>query len=171
MIRRLVLAAAALSTLAVAAEPPAKVPAAKPAAADAAKPAPAAGAGLALPLVGLTIDLPANSSVSKMMGMQMVQGGGTVVTVQEQKPGPSDAKDLAAAKKAAGTYSPTKFSREETLSDGYVLSFENKGSAGANYFVVVRRTIDGKVYRCETTASTPEQGTKAEAACLSLKKG
>lgn len=126
--------------------------------------------GLALPLVGLTVDLPADSSVSKMLGSQMVQGGGTVISVKEQKAGPSDDKDLAAAKKSAAMYSPTKFTREEKLADGYVLSFENKGGVGTNYFVIVRRTIGGKVYKCETTASQPEQGKKAEAACLSLKK-
>ncbi len=130
----------------------------------------AGDAPLSLPLVGLTVEMPANSSVSKMMGSQMVQGGGTVFTVKEEKPGKGD-KDLAAAKKAAAMYSPLKFTREETLPDGYVIAFENKGGMGMNYFVNVRRTIDGKVYKCETTASTPEQGKKAEAACLSLKKG
>lgn len=57
--------------------------------------------GLPLPLVGLTVDLPADSSVSKMLGSQMVQGGGTAISVKEQKAGPSEDKDLAAAKKSA----------------------------------------------------------------------
>jgi len=141
----------------------------KPAAAAAAAPA---GGGLKLPALGLTIDLPADSSVNEMLGSFMVQGGGTVVSVSEVKAdNTAAAKTFEDAKKAMGDYSPKKTTKEEKTADGWNIQFQNDGGMGANYFVWVRRTIDGKQIQCETTASSTEQADKAAAACASLKKG
>ena len=60
--------------------------------------------------------------------------------------------------------------KTETLPDGWVLTYENTGSLGSNYFVNIRREIGGKAYLCDTMQSTPEQQAKAIAFCKSLSK-
>jgi hypothetical protein len=138
---------------------------------DADKPAdkPAAGGPVTLDKVnGLKMDAPAGSQVSDAVGGsgQMVQGENLVVSVEVA----SDTRPKTAddAKKDADMYTPQNLNVEK-LDDGWALTFDNKGSMGANYFVQVRRTIGGKDYWCETTASSPEQAKNALAACKSLK--
>lgn len=80
-----------------------------------------------------------------------------------------DPKSLEDAKKDAEMYSP-KFTKEVKTADGWNLQFENEGGMGKNYFVQVRRTIEGKQYDCSTTASSPDQASKAEKACATLIK-
>jgi hypothetical protein len=138
---------------------------AKAPAAEAAKAAPAAG--IVLAKLNLKMDGPADAQVSDMMGSQMVQAPGLVVTVKEA--GESDPKTLEDQKKDSEMYTP-KNGKEEKLADGWLYTFENTGDAGTNYWVVISRTIGGKTYRCETTASKPEQQTNAVAACKSLKQ-
>ena len=55
--------------------------------------------------------------------------------------------------------------------DGWVLTYENKGSMGTNYWLKVRREIDGKAYMCDTSVSKEEQRKAALEICKSLKKG
>ena len=38
----------------------------------------------------------------------------------------------------------------ETLPDGYALTYNNTGSMGANFFVIVQRTIEGKTIKCSS---------------------
>jgi len=147
----------------------AATPAAKAAPAKAAPAAPAKTAGLALKKLGLTIALPADSNVTDMGDSTMIQGGGTVVNVGVA--GASDPKDFAEAEKGMKDYSPTKVGEKTKTADGWVITFENKGGMGTNYFAWVRRTIGGKQIKCETTASTADQQAKAVAACKSLTKG
>jgi len=139
---------------------------------DTAKPAAAekaAAAGLKLDGLELTIDLPADSSQMNMLGNIMITGGGTVVSVAEVKAEGMDPKTFEEAKEAKGDYSPTSVTKEEKTADGWLITFVNKGGAGENYFVWSRRTINGKSYKCETTANSQEQADKAVAACASLK--
>jgi hypothetical protein len=149
------------------AEAPAPAAGGKAPAAEAAKAAPAAPAGLAIAKLNLKIDAPAGSEISDMMGSQMIQGPGLVVTVKEA--GENDPKTLADQKKESEMYTPTN-GKEENLPDGWLYTFENKGDAGANYWVVVSRTIGGKTYRCETTSSSTEQQANAVKACKSLRQ-
>ena len=96
----------------------------------------------------------------------MLQGPGIVANVEvasDTRP-----KTLADAKKDAEMYTPKNL-KEETLPDGWALSFENEGGLGKNYWVEVRRDIGGKAIWCETTASQPEQQENALKACKSLK--
>jgi hypothetical protein len=95
----------------------------------------------------------------------MIQGPDLVVTVEESKK--NRPKTLKDAQKEAAVYTPQN-TKAETLSDGFALTFQNSGSAGANYFVHVRRELGKKAYWCETTASTPAQQQNALRACKSL---
>jgi hypothetical protein len=89
------------------------------------------------------------------------------VSVAEAKA--TDPKTIKDAQKAAELFTP-KNVKTETLPDGWVLTYENTGSLGANYFVNTRREIGGKAYLCDTMQSTPEQQAKAIAFCKSLSK-
>lgn len=135
-----------------------------------AKSAPKADGPKALDLakLGLKMDAPAGAEVSDGIGGGvMVQGPGLVVNVDAASD--SRPKTIDDAKKEVEMYNPKNI-KTETLGDGWALTFENEGGAGANYWVNVRRDIGGKAYWCETTASQPEQQTNALAACKSLKK-
>jgi len=117
--------------------------------------------------VGLQAQLPEMSQVSDAIG-----GGGVMivglapVNILDGKDKP---KTIEAAKKDAEMFNPTNF-KEEKLSDGWILTFENKGSMGTNYWLKARREIDGKPYVCETSVSKPEQVEGAIKICKSLKK-
>lgn len=82
----------------------------------------------------------------------------------------TDAKTVDDGREEAKIFNP-KNEKKEALTDGWALTFENTGSAGANYFVKVRREIGGKGYLCETMQGTEEQQKKALAFCKSLSKG
>ena len=118
---------------------------------------------------GLKGAVPAGGNVSKapIGGGVMVRAPGLVVTVAKAKA--SRPKTLEAAKKGAEMYTPKNI-KTEKLDDGWVFTFENKGSMGKNYFVQVRREIGGSAYWCSTTAHKPEQQKNALAFCKSLKK-
>jgi hypothetical protein len=125
---------------------------------------------LALEKLGLQAEATGDAKVSDAIGGSglMIQAPGLVVTVEEA----SDMrpKDLEAAKKDADMYSPQNVAEEE-LEDGFVLTFDNEGGMGKNYFAMVRRQIGDKDYWCETTASQPEQQANAVAFCKSLTAG
>ena len=139
-----------------------KAPAGKKAEAPA--PAPA---GLDLAGMPITGDAPAGAKAMKMGKKAMVRGGALIATVGAA--GKLDAKDEAAATKEAEGNGGTNI-KAEKLADGFLLTYENKGSAGSNYWVVSRRTIEGADYACGTTASQPAQQAAAVAFCKSLKK-
>jgi hypothetical protein len=122
---------------------------------------------LALAGLGVTAQVPEGTTADKAIvgdGLTL-QGPDLVVGVQAAG---SHAKTLAEAKDKNSMYSPTDV-KEETLADGWALSFQNKGGMGTNYWVQVRRTIGGKAIWCDTTASSAEQQANALAACKSLK--
>ncbi|MGE0401592.1 MAG: hypothetical protein AB7T06_33130 [Kofleriaceae bacterium] len=120
-----------------------------------------------LPKLSLQIDVPGSVTVSNAIGgeghMLMGEGiGAMTITVEKE------AKTLDAAKSDAEMYSPKNL-KEEKLADGWALTFENTGSMGKNYFVEVRRDIDGKSYSCSTT-SPDDRAQKVLAACKTLRK-
>ena len=129
------------------------------------KPAPAAGVDLGH--LGLTGDAPAGTKARKMGKSVMVQGTDLVVTVGIA--GSFDAADIAAATKEAKSNKATNI-KSTKLADGFLVTYENKGSAGTNYWVEARRKIGGKDYACKTTASKPAQQANAAKFCKSLKK-
>ncbi len=134
-----------------------------------AKPADAAGP-LALPKLGLKGNAPAGATAGDAIGGgvgHMVQGTGLVAIVEVASE--TRAKTVEAAKKDAEMYTPKNL-KDEKLADGWAISYDNEGGMGKNYFVNVRREIDGKSIWCETTAPTPEQAATALEFCKSLSK-
>jgi len=127
----------------------------------------AAGA-VKLDKLGLQLDVPGKVEVGDAIAAEgaMLQGSGIGAMQIEVK---KEAEELAAAKSDADMYSPKNL-KEETLPDGWVLTFDNTGSMGTNYFVDVRRTIDGKHYKCGTTGSDAKQAAAVVAACKTLRK-
>lgn len=123
----------------------------------------------ALGTLGIKADLPGGTRVGKgIMGDGvLIQGDNLVVGVELAND--AHAATLAAAKDSADMYSP-KNVKSEKLADGFVFTFENKGSMGKNYFVHVRRKLGGKDYWCSTTATRPAQATNAVKVCKSLKQ-
>jgi hypothetical protein len=128
-----------------------------------------APAAVKLPKLGLTLDAPgAVKTEDAMMGEgHMLTGSGVGAMTVETAKAP---QTLDEAKEDAKMYSPANV-KAETLPDGWAMSFENKGGAGTNYWVDVRRTIDGKNYKCSTTGSDAGQAAAVLAACKSLRKG
>lgn len=146
---------------AAAGDPAAEKPAEKPAA--------PATPEVTIAAYGLKVQAPEGTQVSEMMGDQMLQGPGLVVTVGEA--GDDYPKASAdAVKDMQDTYEGVENVKEETLADGWLISAENKGGMGTNYWVKSMRTIGGKAYKCETTASSAAQQAAAITACKSLKQ-
>ncbi len=126
-------------------------------------------AAVKLPKLGLALDAPGEVRVDDAIGSEghMLMGNGIgALTVEVAK----EAQALDAAKEDAKMFTPANL-KDETLPDGWALTFENKGSMGTNYWVDVRRTIDGKNYKCSATGSEASQAAAVLAACKSLRKG
>jgi hypothetical protein len=118
-------------------------------------------------LDNLTIDA-ADAEVSDAIGgdgVMLTSGAFGALTISVQKT-PQSIDD---AKSDANMYTPKNL-KADKLADGYVVTYDNTGSMGANFFVQVRRDLGGKTYSCSTTVSTADQQTAAVAACKSLKK-
>lgn len=128
----------------------------------------AAAGPTALPDLGLQIDAPGKIEVGKAIGGpgHMLQGSGIGAMQIEAT---DKAETLAEAKEDADMYTPKNL-KEETLGDGWALTFENTGGMGTNYWVKVRREIDGKSYVCTTTGSEASQAAAVLAACKTLRK-
>jgi hypothetical protein len=132
------------------------------------KPAAGGGGAVKLAKLGLQLDAPGEVTVGDAIvgDGQMVQGGGIgALTVEVAK----TPQTLDEAKEDAKMYTPANL-KADTLPDGWALTFDNKGSAGSNFFVDVRRTIDGKLIKCSTTGSDAGQAAAVLAACKSLRK-
>lgn len=121
-----------------------------------------------LPKLGLSIDVPGKVEVGDaIMGEgHMLQGesiGAMQIEVADKK------KTLDDAKSDAEMYGP-KDLKDETLPDGWAVTYSNTGSMGKNFFVDVQRDIGGKTYHCSTTGSEEKQQQAVLAACKSLKQ-
>lgn len=132
----------------------------------AAKPAEAKSTKLAK--LGLQIDIPGEADVSDGMseGGQMLTGAdfGAMEVAPAKTP-----QTVDEAKSDAEMYTPKNL-KTEKLADGWVISFDNTGSMGANYFATVRRDIGGKTYTCSTTTNEASRQAAVIAACKSLRK-
>ena len=118
---------------------------------------------------GLKVDVPKGVKASDAVVGEgvMVNGPGLVVTVELA--GKTTPKTLEEAKQEAEMYTPQNI-QEQTLADGWTITFENKGGMGTNYWVQSRREIDGATYWCSSTAAQVEQQAHALTACTSLRK-
>ena len=126
-------------------------------------------APLDLPKLDLKGDAPAESTLMDAIGGtgHMVAGTGLVVTVTEATD--TSPKTIEEGKAEADLFSPKNI-KEEKLADGWLMTFDNEGSMGKNFFVKARRDIGGKAYICDTTVSEAAQQTNAVNFCKSLKK-
>jgi hypothetical protein len=122
-----------------------------------------------LPKLGLTIDVPGDVTLGDaVMGEGHMLTGEDIGAMQVEvadKP-----QTLDEAKSDADMYTP-KNVKADKLADGWSLTFDNTGGAGANYFVEVRRDIGGKTYKCSTTQGDGGRAQAVLAACKTLKKG
>lgn len=116
--------------------------------------------------VGLSVELPPESTVSDGIGDKsaMVSTGNCTLTVSVAKD--TDPKTSADGK---GGALATENMKIEKLSDGWYITSENTGSAGRNYWLTMRREIGGKGYMCETLQSSADQVKCAIAICKGLK--
>jgi hypothetical protein len=127
----------------------------------------AAAAPVKLPKLNLQIDVAGETNVGDaIMGEgNMIQGESVGAMQVEIMKTP---KSLDEEKSDADMFSPKNL-KAEALPDGWVVTFDNKGSMGANFFVSVRRDIGGKSYKCSTTGSDAGQAKAVVAACKSLR--
>lgn len=116
----------------------------------------------------LKMDAPAGTKVGTGVGGDgyLVQGPNLVVSVDVASDMRPDTPEKA--QEEADMYTPQNL-KVEKLDDGWLMTFENKGGMGTNYWVQSRLEIGGKAYWCETTATTPEQQANAVTSCKSLR--
>lgn len=133
------------------------------------KPA-AAGPTILAKAGGLKIDLPEGASVSDGFGgTDGVSIMGTDLLVNIAEASEIRPKTVAEARKEAEMYSPKNL-KDETLADGWTLTYDNEAAGGKSYFVNARRTIGGKSWWCDSVGTKPEQQANALAACKNLRK-
>ena len=125
--------------------------------------------------VKIKLGLQADVMAGATAGDSVVGGEGATITlpngviVSIDPAGENDPKTADDAKTEAADYSPQNL-KAETLPDGWLVTYDNTGSMGANYFVVARRTIGGKDYKCSTTVSNPGQRDAGVATCKALRQ-
>ncbi len=117
-------------------------------------------------VAGVSIDVPGGAEASDGMGDGAMLMGPEIgaMNVEVAKA----AKTIDEVKTDANDYSPQHL-KEEKLADGFAVTWDNTGSAGANFFVEVHRTIGGKPIRCNSTVSKQSQADAVLAACKSIK--
>ena len=113
--------------------------------------------------------VPAETRVAKnAVGVGvMLKGPGVSMTIGPFRDG--DPATLDAAKENAEAYSPVNV-EEEKLADGYILTYENEGSMGTNYWLVGRREIEDVAYVCGVRSPQKAHQQSAIAICKSLQK-
>ena len=125
-------------------------------------------AAVKLPKLGLTAEIPGEATVADGMGENavMITGEGIGAMQVELAKTP---QTLDEAKADAKMYTPKNLASETLAPNGWLMTFENKGGAGTNYWVDSRREIGGKTYKCGTTGSDATQAKAVAAACKSLR--
>lgn len=116
--------------------------------------------------VGLSVELPADATVMDGIGDKsvMISTGSCTTNVSVAKD-----TDPKTSEDAKGAALATENLKIEKLSDGWIVTSENTGSAGRNYWLTMRRDIGGKGYLCETMQSNTDQVKCAIAICKGLK--
>jgi hypothetical protein len=139
-----------------------------PSAAAPGAPAQGGPAPMKLAKLGLQIDVPAGTSAMDGAAPDelVLVTGNADFTATIGPAGPEFPKTLADAKKDAKPKEPANL-KEETLPDGWVLTYEN--TATGNFYVDARREIGGKAYRCVTAAMSAASQQATAAACKTLR--
>lgn len=121
-----------------------------------------------LPKLGLKLDIRGEVTVADGIGDNAVMITGPGIGAMQV----SLMKEPVAAAVAgedAKMYSPKNASTEIIPPADWLMTFENAGGAGTNYWVDSQRTIGGKPYKCGTTGSDPAQAKEVKFACKSLR--
>ncbi len=87
-----------------------------------------------------------------------------VATAMETTPRSKAAKDTATK-----AWSDTKSFKNETLPDGWQLTFDATDAGAPQYHAKMYRTIAGKAYECDITTKVAAERDKAIGVCRSLK--
>ncbi|MFI5297536.1 MAG: hypothetical protein ACHREM_05505 [Polyangiales bacterium] len=116
--------------------------------------------------VGLSVDLPEDATVSDGLSDKsvMISTGAATLTVSVAKD-----TDPKTSEDAKGAALATENMKIEKLSDGWIVTSENTGSAGRNFWLTMRREVAGKGYLCESMQSNDAQVKAAIAICKGLK--
>lgn len=119
--------------------------------------------------VGLTAELPEGATVMKGMsdGSAMISTDATTFNVSVAKD--TDPKTLEQGKSGALLGDKGRGLTGEAIADGWVVTWENTGSMGDNYWLSMRREIGGKGYMCDTMQSNDAQRKAAIEICKGLK--
>jgi len=128
------------------------------------------GGSVPVPLQGLgvTAQAPEGSPADKAIIGDGITITGPDLRATVEVAGKDHAKTLVEAKDKNALYSPTNW-KEETLTDGWAVTFQNHGAMGTNYWVQARRTIGGKAYWCEANVNDEASSAAGLAVCKSLK--
>jgi hypothetical protein len=122
-----------------------------------------------LPDLGLVIDVSGADLNDMTMGDQkttMIRASNTVLSVAQGKPD----KTLESVLEDSKMYEGSKVTKQDKTADGWHAEWNNKGGMGnENYFLDIRRTINGKPFDCTTTVANADQRTAAAAACATLR--
>ncbi len=119
-----------------------------------------------LGIEGFAAGITADPSFTDVAGSTIVTCGGLSVGVAAATDG--DPKTIAAAQDESKAFNPKNF-KSEALADGWIVTYDNVGGGGPNFFVAARREIGGHAYSCETMLASAEQRDKAVAFCKTLK--
>ncbi|MFO0618464.1 MAG: hypothetical protein U0414_38075 [Polyangiaceae bacterium] len=119
--------------------------------------------------IGLTAMLPAGGQIMKGMseGSAMITSDATTMNVSVAKD--TDPKTVEQGKDSALLGDKGRGLKGDKIADGWIVTWENTGSMGDNYWLSMRREIGGKGYMCETTVSNENQRKAAIEICNSLK--
>lgn len=145
--------------------------------ASSAKPGDAKAAGDAKPAakptkieqVGLSADLAEGATVMKGMseGSAMISTDATTMNVSLAKD--TDPKTMEQGKSGAMLGDKGRGLTATAIPDGWIVTWENTGSMGDNFWLSMRREIGGKGYMCDTMQSNEAQRKAAIEICKSLK--
>ncbi len=120
--------------------------------------------------LGVELDMPGESMVSDGItdSSQMVSSAATGTLIVSEV-SPDHKQTLKVSKSNAKELYSGKNIKEGTVPGGYWLTFENKGSLGANYYAEAQIEVGKKTYRCEVMASDEAHQTAARDACKTLR--
>lgn len=150
-------------------QPSAKPVAMAPPPAPSSPPTEVAVAGeVSLDAFGLHMDAPARTEVTEgfQPGEVIAATPSADFTLTVALAVPPFPKTLAIAKSESTSKAPTNM-KEETLADGWLLTFES--NQDSSFYLQGRREIEGKAFRCFTSSSTAAGQEAAFRACKSLR--
>lgn len=117
--------------------------------------------------LGVELDLPGEITTTDGIGenSQMLMGTDIGAMSVDLAAEPQSQEE---AKEDADMFSPKNY-KADKLADGYWMTYDNTGAAGANYFVTVRRDLGGKSFKCTTTTNSAARQAVVLEACKSLR--